>query len=494
MSFNMPGSNAIIVSKENEVYLKLDAEADTRRMLSEFFSFEVPGYKFTPQYRSRVWDGRIRLFQYASGRIYLGLLPYIQEFAKQNDITLVYDKGVKEKINDIPVDYLKKYIKTLSSFKIRDYQLDAVRYALQHNRALLLSPTASGKSFVIYCLVRYYLLKKKKILIIVPKTSLVEQLYSDFKDYGFDNETNCHRVYYGYEKTSDKPVIISTWQSLYKFPQEYFKKFGAVFGDEAHLFKARSLTGIMTKMVDCKYRIGLTGTLDETKTHKLVLEGLFGAVNKVTTTKKLMDKKQLSTLKIYALVLNHTKDSRHYVHDKKYHEEMSFLVGHTPRNKFISNLCLNLQGNTLCLFTLVEKHGKILLDMIKKKAEKKRKIFFVYGGVEAQDREKIRGIVEKEDSAIIVASYGTFSTGINIRNLHNIVFSSPTKSKIRSLQSIGRGLRIGDNKTKATLYDIADDLTYNKKKNYTLEHFSNRINIYNEEDFNYEIHQVELKN
>ena len=216
--------------------------------------------------------------------------------------------------------------------------------------------------------------------------------------------------------------------------------------------------------------------------------------NKVTTTKKLMDKKQLSTLKIYALVLNHTKDSRHYVHDKKYHEEMSFLVSHTPRNKFIRNLCLNLQGNTLCLFTLVEKHGKLLLDMIKKKAEKNRKVFFVYGGVEALDREKIRSIVEKEDNAIIVASYGTFSTGINIRNLHNIVFSSPTKSKIRSLQSIGRGLRIGDNKTKATLYDIADDLTYNEKKNYTLEHFSNRINIYNEEDFNYEIHQVELKN
>jgi|TARA_B100001964_G_scaffold203396_1_gene232362 superfamily II DNA or RNA helicase len=487
-------SNAVIVSKENEVYLKLDAEADTRRMLSEFFSFEVPGYKFTPQYRSRVWDGRIRLFQYASGRIYLGLLPYIQEFAKQNDITLVYDKGVKEKINDIPVDYLKKYIKTLSSFKIRDYQLDAVRYALQHNRALLLSPTASGKSFVIYCLMRYYLLKKKKILIIVPKTSLVEQLYTDFKDYGFDNITNCHRVYYGYEKTSDKPVIISTWQSLYKFPKEYFTKFGAVFGDEAHLFKARSLTGIMTKLVDCKYRIGLTGTLDETKTHKLVLEGLFGAVNKVTTTKKLMDKKQLSNLKIYAIVLNHTKDSCHYVHDKKYHEEMSFLVSHTPRNKFIRNLCLNLQGNTLCLFTLVEKHGKVLLDMIKKKAENKRKVFFVYGGVEALDREKIRSIVEKEDNAIIVASYGTFSTGINIRNLHNIVFSSPTKSKIRSLQSIGRGLRIGDNKTEATLYDIADNLTYNEKKNYTLEHFSNRINIYNEEDFNYEIHPVELKN
>ena len=122
-----------------------------------------------------------------------------------------------------------------------------------------------------------------------------------------------------------------------------------------------------------------------------------------------------------------------------------------------------------------------------------RKVFFVYGGVNADEREEIRAITEKSDSAIIVASYGTFSTGINIRNLHNIVFSSPSKSRIRNLQSIGRGLRLGDNKTNATLYDIADDVSYGEKENYTLQHFRERINIYNEESFDYEIHNVELK-
>ena len=489
----MPSSNAIIVSKENEVYLKLDAEADTRKMLSEFFSFEVPGYKFTPQYRSRVWDGRIRLFQYASGRIYVGLLPYIQEFAKQNDITLVYDKGVKEKINDVPVDYLKKYIKTLSSFKIRDYQLDAVRYALQHNRALLLSPTASGKSFVIYCLVRYYLLKKKKILIIVPKTSLVEQLYKDFKDYGYDSENNISRNYHGYDIEEDKRIVISTWQSLYNLPKKFFAQFGAVIGDEAHLFKAVSLTKIMTKLVDCKYRIGMTGTLDGSKTHKLVLEGLFGRVNQVTTTKELINKKQLSNLKINCLVLGHTEFNKKEMFGKKYHEELNYLAQSESRNKYIQNLCLALDGNTLCLFQLVEKHGKQLYEMIEKKSEKGRKVFFIYGGIEADEREQVRAITEKSDNAIIVASYGTFSTGINIRNLHNIIFSSPSKSRIRNLQSIGRGLRLGDNKTEATLYDIADDLTYRENKNFTLQHFAERINIYNEEGFDYQIYNVSLK-
>ena len=130
--------------------------------------------------------------------------------------------------------------------------------------------------------------------------------------------------------------------------------------------------------------------------------------------------------------------------------------------------------------------------MIEEKADDK-KIFYVHGGVEAEEREKIRFITEKSDNAIIVASFGTFSTGINIRNLHNIVFASPSKSRIRNLQSIGRGLRLKDNNSEATLYDIADDISYNDKENYTLAHFRERINIYNEEDFNYEIHNVDLK-
>ncbi len=333
-----------------------------------------------------------------------------------------------------------------------------------------------------------YLLKKKKILIIVPKTSLVEQLYSDFKDYGFDSKTNCHRVYYGYEKTSDKPVIISTWQSIYKMPKKYFEQFGCVIGDEAHFFKAKSLTGIMTKLHQCKYRFGLTGTLDGTQTHRLVLEGLFGAVENITTTKELMDKKTLANLKIKCIVLKHPSIRERMT----YAEEIQYLVANEKRNNFISDLLLHLNGNTLCLFQLVEKHGKILYSQVNA-AAKNRKVFFVYGKTDADTREDIRSIVENEKDAIIIASYGTFSTGINIRNLHNIVFSSPSKSKIRVLQSIGRGLRRSSNKMGILVFDIADDISYKERRNFTLSHFTERINIYNEQQFNYEISKVNLK-
>tara|TARA_B100000965_G_scaffold177913_1_gene148461 strand:- start:626 stop:1378 length:753 start_codon:yes stop_codon:yes gene_type:complete len=249
----------------------------------------------------------------------------------------------------------------------------------------------------------------------------------------------------------------------------------------------------MTKLIDCKYRIGLTGTLDGAHTHKLVLEGLFGAVNKVTSTKKLIDKKQLSNLAVRCLILKHSEANAKMVASGKYQDEIDHLVSSKPRNNFIKNLALKIKGNTLILFQLVEKHGKGLYELIKNKSGKDREVFFVYGGVDAEQREKVREIAEKSNNAIIVASYGTFSTGINIRNLHNIIFASPSKSRIRNLQSIGRGLRLGDNKVNATLYDIADDLQYKSKENFTLKHFQERINIYTEEEFDYEIHNINLK-
>ena len=485
----------LILEKKNEVYLTIEADADIRRDLSEFFTFEVPGYKFMPQYRNRYWDGKIRLFKYASGEIYYGLLPYIKKFCVDNNITIVS----KLKVEKEPLDKLEcaKFCKALKiPLTIRDYQFNAFYHAIQEDRCLLLSPTASGKSLIAYLVLRFQSLrlrnkKANKILIIVPTTNLVEQLYKDFGDYGY-NTSHIHRIYQGHEKDTPKKIVISTWQSVYKLPKKWFADFGCVIGDEAHLFKSQSLTSIMTKMTNCKYRVGMTGTLDGSKTHKLVLEGLFGAVNKVAQTTDLIEKKQLAKFKINCLVLSHGKNSRDYLKDKTYQEEMNFLCTSKTRNKYIRNLCCGLSGNTLCLFQYVEKHGKELYESIKDKAVDKQ-VFYVHGGVDADERETIRAITEKSDGAIIVASYGTFSTGINIRNLHNIIFASPSKSRIRNLQSIGRGLRLGDNKTNATLYDISDDVSYGEKENYTLQHFRERINIYNEEGFDYEIHNVELK-
>ena len=489
----MTTTRYLIIDKKNEVYLKIEADADIRRELSEYFTFEVPGFKFMPQFRNRVWDGKIRLFSYATGQIYTGLYPYILNWCKENNIQVV--DGTK--IKDVELDEKKVngFIKALKiPMETREYQKEAFTHALTKNRCLLLSPTASGKSLIIYFLVRFNLLrldKDKKILIIVPTTSLVEQLTKDFKDYGWNSLKNVHKIYQGHDKETSKRVVISTWQSIYNQPKKYFKQFGMVIGDEAHLFKAVSLTKIMTKLENCKYRIGLTGTLDGSKTHKLVLEGLFGVVNKVVSTSKLQEDKHLAQLKIICLVLKHDKQAIEFLKDKTYQEEMDFLVTNEKRNKYIRNLCCSLKGNTLCLFQYVEKHGKELQKLIADKTEDQQ-VFYVHGGVDADEREKIREITESSDGAIIVASFGTFSTGINIRNLHNVIFASPSKSRIRNLQSIGRGLRLKDNKGNATLYDISDDLSYGDKENYTLQHFRERINIYNEEDFPYVIHNVEI--
>ena len=477
------------IEKKNEVYIRIETEPHIARELSEYFTFEVPGARFMPSYRNKVWDGKIRLFSVATGQIYLGLLPYIREFCKRNDIR--YELDFNTRPEDIDESTIKSFIKHLKiPYKARDYQISSILYGARKCRGLFVCPTASGKSLIIYGLTRWCHSKNLKTLILVPTTSLVEQMYSDFLDYGW-LESYMQKIYQGHDKRVTKDVVISTWQSLYKFPKKYFEQFGCVIGDEAHTFKSKSLTSIMNKLHLCKYRFGLTGTLDDLQTHKLVLEGVFGAVNKVISTKELIDKKTLSNLKIDSLILGYNDNECKIVKDLKYADEIDYIVRHKPRLFFVNKLLSPLKGNTLVLYQFVEKHGKPLYDLILN-TYKDRKVFFVSGDVDALTREKIRAITEKSSNAIIVASYGTFSTGINIKNLHNIIFSSPSKSKIRVLQSIGRGLRLGDNKNECKLFDIADDFTYKSRQNFTLQHFMERINIYNQEQFDYTIHRIKL--
>ena len=483
----------MLISKVNEVYLNLKVDEDLERELTDYFTFEVPGAKFMPHYRRKLWDGKIRLFSPHNGRIYVGLLPYIKEFCSRNSIEYIIEKGVEDERNvirescrDFATSLRPKSRGKLIQF--RDYQIDAIWYAIQRNRCLLLCPTASGKSLIIYTLVRYYHLMNLKTLILVPTTSLVEQMYSDFIDYGWKDEY-IHRVYAGHDKGSVKPVVISTWQSLYKLHRPYFAQYGCIIGDEAHLFKAKSLTDIMTRSGDCKYRFGLTGTLDGTQTHRLVLEGLFGKVTQITTTKQLMDNKTLAKLNIDCIVLKHTEEECKRVRKYTYAEELNYIVSHKKRNRFIENLCKTIKGNTLVLFQLVDKHGVLLYNELKKLD---KKVFFVYGKTTTETREKIRKIVEKEKSSLVIASYGTFSTGINIRNINNVVFASPSKSRVRVLQSIGRGLRQSETKTSVKLFDVSDNITYKSRQNFTYRHFNERLNIYKQENFNYEINRVKL--
>ena len=481
------------IAKKNEVYLKVEAPDHVKYELADFFTFEVESAKYmqkTKRYRG--WDGKIRLFSPSTGELYVGLVDYLTDWAKKNKYEYEIEEsefyGSPDDVNDLitPVG-VAGFVKSLNlPVKVRDYQYQAIYECLRYNRRLLLSPTASGKSLMIYALVRYHVNIKRNVLIVVPTTSLVEQMYKDFKSYGWKASSYCHRIYAGQEKYTNHEVVITTWQSIYKEPKKWFDRFDCVIGDEAHQFKAKSLSTLMSKLHDCKYRVGFTGTLDGANVNQLVLEGLFGRCSQVTRTNKLMQQGHVAKLKVKVILLKHEEKLF-----EGYQDEIDYLVEHSGRNKFIKNLAKDCKGNTLILFNYVDRHGIPLFNLINSDTD--QPVYLVHGGVDTDDREDIRQLTETSDNAIIVASYGTFSTGINIRNLHNVIFASPSKSRIRNLQSIGRVLRKGDNKSKALLYDIADDISTDRGNNYTLNHLMERVKVYNEEKFDYEIIDLKLK-
>ena len=490
------------ISNIDSVFIKVDCDAGYAKELSDFFTFTVPGHKYMPAFRKKMWDGKIKLFNFYKREIYAGLYDYVVQFAKDRSYT-VEEPQIQPKTT-VSIEQIREYVQGLSPYaagkplEAHIHQLEAITHAINEDRCLLLSPTASGKSLIIYALCRYYLEKlntKKKILIIVPTISLVSQMYSDFMEYS--SKTNwkardyCHKIHGGQDKETSKKIVISTWQSLYKLPNKYFEQFEVVFGDECHLFKSKSLAAIMTKLKNCPYRIGTTGTLDGSFTHKLVIEGLFGRVHKVISTKELMEKKILSSLSIDCIVLKYDDIDKSITKKMLYAEELEWLILNQKRNDFICKLGGSLKGNTLILFQFVEKHGKPLFEEFKKMFPD-RKIYFIYGATDVDMRESVRKLVEKQDNCIIIASYGTFSTGVSIRRLNNIVFSSPSKSRIRVLQSIGRQLRKSEHKEVAKLYDIADDLKWKSYVNHTLRHFNERIKIYESEKFDYKIIKIPL--
>lgn len=498
----------LIIKKKNHAYLEVRTDPAIENELSDFFCFYVPGYKFMPAYKNKVWDGKIRLYDSRKKELPIGLFRYLSEFVGVRDYELIVEDcpyyGRPDTQLVVDMGELIPFVRDLnlhsggSKITPRDYQMDAIQHALINRNSLLLSPTASGKSLIIYCMMRYFMANRdKKVLVVVPTTSLVEQMSSDFIDYSeFDDSFTAdeiHKIYSGRPKVpDDQRVVITTWQSIYKLPTEWFQQFGMVVGDEAHNFKAKSLGAIMGNLKDAEFRVGTTGTLDGTQTHTLVLEGHFGPVFKVTATKDLIDSGALADLDISILLLKYDEEIRRSLKKAKYQEEVDWIVTNEKRNNFITNLALDQDGNTLVLFQFVDKHGKPLYDKIKGKAHPSRKIFYVSGETDVDERERVRQITEKEKGAVIVASLGTFSTGVNIRNLHNVIFASPSKSQVKILQSIGRGLRKSDDGKGTKLFDLADDLSFKSHKNYTLIHAGERIKIYSKEKFDYNIYEVHL--
>ena len=490
-------THLIEVIKVNESYMLVDAPSGVKDELHDFFSFYMDGYKFSPAYKHHLWDGKVRLYNRQNKQLFVGLLPYVQSFAEEREYILNVDSSLTEKTK-VSFDEVSEFLKQLKlDLTPRDYQINAVRHALENKRSLILSPTSSGKSLIIYSILRYLqeYMNDFNALLVVPTVGLVEQMSSDFLDYSkndntFD-ESNIHKIYQGQSKNTKKTITISTWQSLQNLPKEFFSQYTVIIGDEAHLCKAKSLTKIISACSNAPYRIGTTGTLDNKKVHRLALEGMFGSVFQTITTEKLISRGDAAFLKINCILLQYSDTERNQNKKLTWREEVTWLLANERRNALISKMAVKTTGNTLVMIEYIA-HGKHLFKEIQSMVPKSRKVYYIAGETTPEVREKTRFLVEREKDAIIVASVKVFSHGVNIQNLDNIIFTTPTKSRIRTLQSIGRSLRIGRNK-EATLYDVVDDMCWKKShKNYAFQHFMERLNMYIEEKHPYKLFKINL--
>lgn len=496
----------VIIEKKNEAYIIITAEQSTLQEMQDVFTFFAEGYKYHPRYRSKMWDGKIRILKMTSrnrGEIYYGLLEQIISFCKNREYTYSIAPDVKN-TDHVSEKELLEFVDVLKpSYKgdviePRDYQIKGYIDSIKNKRHMCLSVTSSGKSFIIYMIARYLQEQELRGLIITPNVSLIHQLHSDFEDYsrlnGWNAEDNIHKIYSGQEKSFKKPIAQSTWQSLQNIKdRSWFEQFSYVIVDEAHGAKATQLTSILEKCVNASYRLGFTGTLDNVKANVNTLIGLFGPINKLNTTKELIDRGQVANFNIKCLVLKYDNETCKAVKKFKYQDEIKYLVSNPKRNNFIKNLALSMDKNSIILFNFVETHGKVIYELLKNsKHAENRNIYFIHGGIEGEERERIRQIMEKETNAIVVASSGTMSTGVSIKNLHNIIFAISGKSRIKTLQSIGRVLRLHQDKDIASLYDIVDDLSTGKHQNFTLKHFLERVKMYNQEQFDYKLKKIDF--
>jgi superfamily II DNA or RNA helicase len=459
--------------------------------LSEAFKFQVDGYKFMPSYRNGTFDGFIRLFNLGTRQIASGLFSEIIKFCDTHGyeyeiIDNFESTGIEPPNYQTPnvnIEIIKDYMESLNLHSkgvplvIRDYQILGVTVAIRDRQAILKSSVGSGKSMILYCICRYLNdILNLRVLIITPTIGLTTQLKSDFADYAsevdWDANKNVHLISSGSDHSVKKPITISTFQSLAKTSPRWFNEFGAIITDEGHSITAASFQNIYGKATNVPFRIACTGTLHKLKCNILTMQGLTGNIHSIAETKDLIEAGQLVPMRIKSIILNYDKDITKAFSKTTYEEELNWIITNPKRNKFIRNLAVNCKGTTLVYFRF-ETQGEALYEDIMLHAGE-RSIFYIDGGVSAEDRESVRLLANIED-AIIVCSYGTMKMGINIPSVENIILAHPTKGGITFLQSIGRGLRLKIGKLFCNLFDIGDNLSYKSKVNHTFRHYGDRM-------------------
>ena len=509
----------IRIKKVNESTIQLDSTNQICGELSNHFSSFAENYKFMPKFRAGTWDGKIRMFDFRTNTMPIGLLTRLHEFCAKGGYTYQQNFPMPEK--RCLVEF-KNFVASLGipeKFEVRDYQLQAAYDAISLQRLNISSSTSSGKSLILYLIIRWMIKEELKTLLIVPSTQLVEQMFNDFYEYGWHEvEDKVCMIYSGKQRLINRPVILSTWQSLYTDKdKEELAKFKCILVDEAHgnSSNSKALTGMARNAINAEYRIGLSGSFpNEGTADWLSTVGAMGQIKVYSTYKTLQEAGYIADFKIVATVLQYPKEIRYQAYritqdicsdddkmkeTKRYNVESEFVNNLPSRNEFILKLVTSLKGNSLVLFKNKEAHGIPLFNLIKNRLSDKT-VLYIDGDIDTAKRVEIQHRIEKEDNIVLVASLGTLSTGISIKNLHSLVLASGTKSKVKTIQSIGRLLRLNPNKGLVRIFDIVDDLSFRDTKqkiyyhNFSKKHFKERMKIYTDNKFTVDNLEYTIRN
>lgn len=469
---------------------------------------KIEGWRFHPLVKKKLWNGEISFVK--RNKIPSGLWKEVVDVCKEYDfklsmknITNLFDSDIQESdFKDWANDFFKD-----SELKPRDYQIDAAFKILKYRRCLAELATSAGKTLISFMIVAYMFdkLEKKKILFIVPNVSLVLQATGDFEEYNKSRvQLRVQQIYSGVKIRKSSNIVIGTYQSLVKKDEDYFKQFDVVMIDEAHKGKANSIQKIMDKCWHCDYRFGLSGTIPKRGTvNRLSLMSAMGPLVTQVKANYLQDEGHIAKCKVLQIHMDYAtveqKESFAFLsknpldRQRLFSLEQNFITENENRLNFVSNVIKKSTSNSLVLFHKIA-YGEKLYQKLKEITNKK--IYYVDGSINADLREEFKRRMEKNDDVIIVASYGTFSTGISIKNIHNIFFTESFKSEVIIRQSIGRGLRKHLAKDIVKIYDFIDDLRYTDQDsdwtNYMYRHGIARRNIYKEEKFPFDIQDIKF--
>ena len=496
--------NEIIVRKIDNVYFKIECDFSQALELKEYLSCYAVNFQYHPKFKNRLWNGKVYFFSNKDYLLPIGLLPNLFRFSKKFDYKIKLDLDINSLSNQYSDELIEKFCDQIkedykTKYELYDYQQEALIKCIKNKRGIAQIATGGGKSLIQFYLMQFLRSKNKKIMMIVPTVSLVNQMYSDFMDYGwYDIDEYVEKLYSGEKPIYNKDVLITTWQSIYTRPQSFFEQYTAIIVDEVHNAKSLSINSIMKKCINADYKYGFTGTMPKEQSDVYNIIGYIGPVLYEQISKNLIDKGVLSQIAIANLLLKYPSDMVERNKNRIYNEEVNTICTYSERNKVFEYLFKHMEDkqNSIILCHLID-HLKLIESYLKNHLDSKYTIYIIYGDIKPSERELIRKTMNEKSNVILLGTYSCLSTGLNINKLHNVIFASSYKSRIKVLQSIGRGLRLHESKSKMILYDLVDDMTWTTRtgsigKNHIYKHWEERLKYYDEQGFKYMTREFKL--